>query len=69
MKGFGTSEYVLLEIICTRTVAELAAIKETYERYTRLLLYALSRCWSKTPVCISPNVQPACSHVTWRKTS
>eukprot|EP00045_Choanoeca_perplexa_P012065 m.130351 g.130351 ORF g.130351 m.130351 type:complete len:748 (+) comp15872_c0_seq1:360-2603(+) len=32
MKGLGTSEYVLLEVICTRSVAQLAAIKETYER-------------------------------------
>lgn len=33
MKGFGTSESVLLEVICTRTTKELAAIKEAYERY------------------------------------
>jgi len=32
MKGLGTSEGMLLEIICTRTPLEIVTIKQTYKR-------------------------------------
>jgi hypothetical protein len=32
MKGFGTADSVMIEILCTRTNEQIAAIKEAYSR-------------------------------------
>ena len=37
IKGAGTNESVLIEIICTRSNAEIAAIKAAYQRCESLL--------------------------------
>jgi hypothetical protein len=39
MQGLGTSEGVLLEIICTRSPLEIATIKETYKRSVHVVLH------------------------------
>lgn len=45
LQGLGTDEGTLIEILCTRTNAEITAIKQSYQKCELLFLTGL-RCFS-----------------------